>query len=76
MLGLFYPETGGRSLEDMEVLFNPDFRPRTGLESEAEQYHDEDDDDPDSPVSPRRQSAHSHQLQPLLGGLTDEGEVP
>jgi hypothetical protein len=73
--GLFYPETSGRSLEDMEVLFNPDFRPRTDLESEAERYQDEDDDDADSPVSPRRQSAHSHQLQPLLAGLADEEEA-
>ncbi|KAF2119415.1 general substrate transporter [Lophiotrema nucula] len=40
----FYPETSRRSLEDMEALFNPDYKRRTSVDSEAETYHDEDDD--------------------------------
>ncbi|ORX93925.1 general substrate transporter [Clohesyomyces aquaticus] len=43
ILYLYYPETSGRSLEDMESLFNPNFRSRTDLEENDEHYHEEDD---------------------------------
>jgi hypothetical protein len=39
--GFLYPETSGRSLEDMEALFNKDFQPRPSFEG-AERYHDEE----------------------------------
>jgi hypothetical protein len=50
MPGLFYPETSGRSLEDMEALFNPDYDPHSGLENERGSYHDEEDEEVDATI--------------------------
>jgi hypothetical protein len=50
MVGLFYPETSGRSLEDMEALFNPDYNPHTDLEHERGSYHDEADEEADATI--------------------------
>ncbi|KAF2799786.1 general substrate transporter [Melanomma pulvis-pyrius CBS 109.77] len=47
---LFYPETSCRSLEDMEALFNPDFKPHTDLEHEHDGYHDEEDEEADATI--------------------------
>lgn len=47
---LFYPETSGRSLEDMEALFNPNHQPKTDLENESERYRDDEYDDVDNTV--------------------------
>jgi sugar porter (SP) family MFS transporter len=44
IIWFFYPETTGRSLEDMECLFNKDFQPRTSLDGD-DHYRDEEDAD-------------------------------
>ncbi|KAF2278886.1 general substrate transporter [Westerdykella ornata] len=73
IIWLYFPETGRRSLEDMEALFNPDHKPRARVENETERYHDEEedeDDDVDDAV-PRRNSG---QLVPLLPD--SDGQTP
>lgn len=45
IIWFFYPETGRRSLEDMEALFDPNYQPRISLDREAERYRDEEDND-------------------------------
>lgn len=69
----FYPETSRRSLEDMEALFNPDFKPRTDLETEAERYYDDEDNEVDNTI-PRRGSGQATPLQPLLQDTEDRRE--
>ncbi|KAF2682891.1 general substrate transporter [Lentithecium fluviatile CBS 122367] len=55
IIWFLYPETSGRSLEDMEALFNKDFQPRTSLE-DADHYHDEEDVDVTLPRAKAGQS--------------------
>lgn len=50
IIWLLYPETSQRSLEDMEALFNKDYRSHSELEGEQDQYHDHDETDATSPV--------------------------
>lgn len=45
IIWFFYPETGGRSLEDMEALFDADYHPRISLDRDTERYHDEGEED-------------------------------
>ncbi|KAF2006049.1 general substrate transporter [Amniculicola lignicola CBS 123094] len=45
IIWLFYPETSRRSLEDMEALFNPNYKPRKPNQSALELYHDEEDNE-------------------------------
>jgi len=42
-LGLLYPETSQRSLEDMEVLFNRDYQAHESLESACQSFRNEDE---------------------------------
>jgi hypothetical protein len=42
----------------MEALFNPDFRPSTGLEHEHSSYHDEEDEGVDDTI-PRVKTTQS-----------------
>ncbi|KAF2653620.1 general substrate transporter [Lophiostoma macrostomum CBS 122681] len=42
IIWFFYPETSRRSLEDMEVLFNPDYQLRASFDG-PDSYHDDDE---------------------------------
>lgn len=62
IIWFFFPETGRRSLEDMEALFDPNYRLRIRLDEETELYQDDvdvdvdgsdsDSDDDDFPAAP------------------------
>ncbi|KAF2021687.1 general substrate transporter [Aaosphaeria arxii CBS 175.79] len=53
---LYYPETSGRSLEDMDALFNPTFKPIMHSEGESERYRDDVGEDIDNTVPGPRSS--------------------
>ncbi|CAO2650024.1 Nn.00g013160.m01.CDS01 [Neocucurbitaria sp. VM-36] len=60
---LFYLETSGRSLEDMEALFDKSYKPRTPLANEHDRYQDDDDDEADATLSQTRR--RRHEMMPL-----------
>jgi hypothetical protein len=60
-IGLVFPETIGRSLEDMNELFDGSHRPRFNSTAE-EPYHDEDDES-DATIAGTEQ--RRHELMPL-----------
>lgn len=64
IIWLFYPETGRRSLEDMEALFDPDYSPRISLDREGERYRDDGEGDDEASES----DGHSEEgeNQPLV----------
>ncbi|KAH7346087.1 general substrate transporter [Pyrenochaeta sp. MPI-SDFR-AT-0127] len=71
IIWLSYPETSGRSLEDMEALFDKCYHPVSSVVLEEEQYHDEEDDEDNATGSAAGQS--SHRLTPLYSDHEDPG---
>ncbi|KAF2743805.1 general substrate transporter [Sporormia fimetaria CBS 119925] len=61
---LYFPETGGRSLEDMESLFNPDYKSDSSPTRDAERYRDDDGLEDDNSSAARRDSTQFVSLLP------------